>query len=212
MATMNQNRFKRIALYASAGMFSVFLVIGLLLGAELRRTEAETGAVLSAFFSQQVLRDMYQWGAGNAVEIAVQRNPDCRMCPGPGSGIEEQSWFAQSLKSRRSFLSGAWFAQSSRTTRASFFLNSIFSTDISTDLRLPAGARAFFLSPSDLRTKRNDLGFFVVSRVGLSLNKNEALFYVDHFCPGLCGGGGYVLMRKVNGEWQVVYRQATWVS
>jgi hypothetical protein len=209
---MNKDRFKRVALYASAGIVLVFALIGLFLGAEQRRTQAETGAVLSAFFSQRVLHDLDQWGAGSAIEIAVQRNPDCRMCLGPGSGVEEQSWFAQSLKSRRSLLSGAWFEQSSRTTRASFFLNSIFSTDISTNLRLPTGTRAVFLNPSDLRMHRNDLGFFVVSHVGLNRNKTEALFYVNHFCPGLCGGGSYVLMRKVNGEWHVADSQATWVS
>lgn len=60
--------------------------------------------------------------------------------------------------------------------------------------------------------KRSDWGIFVVSHVGLSLNKSEALFYVDPFCPGLCGGGGYVLMRKVDGVWHVADRRVTWVS
>ena len=209
---MSRNRFKSIALYASIGIGLLFVFVGLFFAVEQRRTQAETGAVLSAFFSQQVLHDMDQWGAGRAIEIAVQRSPDCRMCLGPGSGIEEQSWFAQSLKSRRSLLSGTWFTQSSGTTRASFFLNSIFSTDISADLLLPTGARAVFLNPSDLRTYRNDFGFFVISHIGLNRNKTEALFYVNHFCPGLCGGGSYILMHKVNGVWRVVDYHSTWVS
>ena len=119
-----------------------------------------------------------------------------------------------------SLLSDAWFAQSSRITRASFFLNSVFSTDISTDLRLPSGARAVFINRSDLGAKVGDFearfpdnfGFFVVSHVGLNLNKTEALLYLDHFCGGLCGGGDYVLMRKVNSAWHVVERHMTWVS
>lgn len=56
------------------------------------------------------------------------------------------------------------------------------------------------------------MGIFVVSHVGLNLKKTEALLYVDHLCPGLCGGGAYVLMRKANGVWLVVGQRATWVS
>lgn len=117
-------------------------------------------------------------------------------------------------------MSGAWFAQSSRLTRTSFFLNSVFARDINTDLRLPSGARAVFVSPSDLIGTNardfearfpNNLGIFVVSHVGLNLKKTEALLYVDHLCPGLCGGG-YFLMRKANGAWHVVDRRITWVS
>jgi len=219
--SMNQNRFKRTALYATAGIVLLLALIGLLFAVEQRRAQAETGAVLSALFSQGVLHDMEKWGAaGRTIEIVIQRIPDCRMCSGDGTGFYSQSWFGQSLRSRGRSLSVAWFAQSSRITRASFFLNSVFSTDISTDLRLPTGARAVFVNPGDLGTKTSDfearfpnnLGYFVVSHVGLNLNKTEALLYVDHFCGGLCGGGDYFLMRKVNGAWQIVDRHGTWVS
>jgi len=214
---MSRNRFKNIVLYATAGIGLLLVLVGLLFVIEQRRTQAETGAVLSALFSQEVLHDMDKWGAGRTVEIVIQRNPDCRVCPG---GADRQSWFAPSLRSRGNSLSDAWFAQSSRITRASFFLNSVFSTDLNTDLRLPSGARAVFINPSDLGAKTgdfearfpNNLGYFVVSHVGLNLNKTEALLYVDHFCGGLCGGGNYVLMRKVSGAWHVVDRRGTWVS
>ena len=220
-SSMSQNRFKRIVLYATAGIGLLLALAGLLFAVEQRRTQAETGAVLSALFSQGVLHDMDKWGAaGRTVEIVIQRNPDCRLCEGGGSESDRQFWFGRSLKSRVSLLSDAWFAQSSRITRASFFLNSVVSTDISTDLRLPSGARAVFVNRSDLGTKTSDfearfpnnLGYFVVSHVGLNLNKTEALLYIDHFCGGLCGGGDYVLMRKVNGVWHVVERHMTWVS
>ena len=218
---MSQNRFRRIALYATAGIGLLVALVGLLFAVEQRRTQAETGEVLSAFFSQVVLHDVDQWGAGRTFEILVQRDPNCRVCPGPGSGIDKVSWFAQSWKSRVNLVSDAWFAQSSRITRASFFLNSVFSTDISTDLRLPGRARAVFVNPSDMlgtearafETKfPNNLGYFVVSHVGLNLKRSEALLYFDHFCPGLCGGGNYVLMRKANGVWHVIDRRVTWVS
>jgi len=218
---MSQNRFKRIVLYATAGIGLLLALAGLLFAVEQRRTQAETGAVLSALFSQEVLYDMDKWGAaGRTVEIVIQRNPDCRLCEGGGSEFDRQFWFGRSLQSRVSLLSDAWFAQSSRITRTSFFLNNVFSTDISTDLRLPSGARAVFVNRSDLGTKTSDfearfpnnLGYFVVSHVGLNLNGTEALLYIDHFCGGLCGGGDYVLMRKVNGVWHVVERHMTWVS
>ncbi len=218
---MSRNRFNSIALHATVGIGLLLVFVGLLFAVEQRRTQAETGPVLSALFSQEVLRDIDKWGAaGRTIEIVIQRNPDCRVCPGSGSGIDGASWFAQSLPSRESLLSDAWFAQSSRITRASFFLNSVFSTDVSTDLRLPSAARAVFVNPRDIGTKTselearfpNNLGYFVVSRIGLNLNKTEALLYVDHFCGGLCGGGEYVLMRKLNGVWRVVDDHGTWVS
>jgi hypothetical protein len=217
---MSQNRLKKIALCATAGIGLLLVFVGLLIAVEQRRTQAETGAVLSALFSQGVLRDMDTWSGGRTVEVVILRNPDCLICSVDGNGPDSQSWFAPSLRSRESALSDAWFAQSSRITRASFFLNSVFSTDVSTELHLPSGARAAFVNHSDLGTHAgefetrfpNNLGFFVVSRVGLNLNKTEALLYFERFCGGLCGGGKYVLLRKVDGVWHVVDHRSTWVS
>ncbi len=213
---MNQDRFKRVAFYGTAGTALLLALVALFLVVEQRRTQAETGPVLSAFFSQEVLHDMDKWDPGRTITIVVMHNPYSN----PQFGRDGPSLFAQSLKSRRRLISEAWFAQSSKTTRASFFLNSVFSTNLTTDLRLPSGARAVFVNPSDLGSKVGDFearfpdnfGYFVVSHVGLNLNKTEALFYVDHFCGGLCGGGGYVLLRKVNGVWDVVDSHVTWVS
>jgi len=217
---MNRDRFKSVAFYGTAGTALLLALVALFFIVEQRRTQAETGAVLSAFFSQETLNDMQNVDAERPITIVVMRNPDCRMCLVDGSGADTQSWFAPSLRSRGSSLSDVWFAQSSRITRASFFLNSVFSTDVSTDLHLPSGARAAFVNASELGTKTSDfeanfpnnLGYFVVSRVGLNLNKTEALLYIDHFCGGLCGGGEYVLMRKLNGVWRVVDHHGTWVT
>jgi len=142
------------------------------------------------------------------------------MCSVEGGEFDKEFWFGRSLKSRASLLSEAWFAQLSRTTRASFLVNSVFSTDVSADLILPKRARAVFISPSDLGTKPgdfearfpNNFGYFVVSHIGLNLNKTEAVLDVDHFCGGLCGGGGYVLLRQVGVEWHVIDQQYMWMS
>lgn len=221
LLTMSQNRFRRIALHATAGVGLLLALVGLLFTVEQRRTQAEAGAVLSALFSQVVLHDMNQWGAGRTIEILILRNPDCRICSVDGNGLDRLSWFGQSLKLRWSSASDAWFAQSSRITRTSFFLNSVFSTDISADMRLPSGTRVVFVNPSDLTGTNprdfearfpNNFGYFVVSHVGLNLKKTEALLYIDHFCGGLCGSGDYFLMRKANGVWHVIDRRNTWVS
>jgi hypothetical protein len=217
---MSRNRFKNIVLCATVGIGLLLALVALLFVVEQRRTQAEEGAVLSAFFSQVVLHDMNKWDAGRTITIVVMRNPGCRICTAPPIPLESESWFAQSLKSRGGSVLEAWFAQSSKMTRASFFLNSIFSRNLNPDLRLPIGARAVFVDASDLVWPKagefearfpDNFGHFVVSHVGLNLHKTEALLYVDHFC-GLCGGGGYVLMRKASGVWHIVDQYGTWVS
>lgn len=215
---MKKYRLKNLALRATAGIGLLSVFLGLLFVGEQRRTNAETGAVLSAVISEGVLHDMGKWRAGRTVEIVIQRNPDCRSCP--VGGASTSTWLAMSLKSRWLALSDAWFAQSSRMTRTSFLVNSLFSTDITTDLSLPEGARAYFVNPSDLGLTPgnleakypNNLGYFVVSHIGLNLKKTEALLYIDHFCGGLCGGGEYILVRKVDGVWRVADERGTWVS
>jgi hypothetical protein len=165
---MSQNRLKKIALCATAGIVLLLALVGLFFAVEQRRTQAETGAVLSALFCQGVLRDVDQWGAGRTIEILIQRNPDCRICPG---WFDEQSWFARSLKSRASLASDAWFAQSSRLTRTSFFLNSVFSTDVNTAVRLPSGVRAVFVNPNELGTEASDFAARFPNNLGYLLSR-----------------------------------------
>jgi hypothetical protein len=55
------------------------------------------------------------------------------------------------------------------------------------------------------------VGYFVLSTVGFTADQNQALLQIDHFC-GLCGHGGYVLLRKVNGGWVIEAEAGTWVS
>jgi hypothetical protein len=106
---MSRNRFKSIALYATVGIGLLLLFVGLFFAVEQRRTQAETGAVLSALFSQGVLHDMDKWDAGRTITIMVMRNPDCSICAEPAIGLESQSWFAQSLKSQGSSVLRASF-------------------------------------------------------------------------------------------------------
>jgi hypothetical protein len=216
---MSRNRFKSILLYVTAGIALLVVFVGLLFALEQRRTQTETGAVLSAFFSQGLLHDAGNRRNGRTVEIVILRDSHCFVCSVDGNGLDAKSWFAPSLRSRGRWLSNVWFAQSSRMTRANFFLNSVSWMGISTDLQLPNGARATFITANDLR-KTSDFetgfpdsfGYFVLSHVGLNLSRTEALLYVEHFCGGFCAGGEYVLMRKVDGAWHVVDHLRAWLS
>ena len=175
---------------------------------EQRRTQGEMGAILSAFFSDQVLRDVQDRGAGREIQIVLLREA-------------QNPWESDRLRRGLLFDRRSSFSQSSRTTRASFFLSNAFPTNIQAELHLPSGVQSFFISrrelegtkPIDFQTRfPNNSQYFVVSHAGLNLSKTEAILYVAHFCPGLCGGGAYFLMRKVNGVWSVVDRHVTCIS
>jgi hypothetical protein len=44
---------------------------------------------------------------------------------------------------------------------------------------------------------------FEVSTVGFNGDRTRALVYVGHHCGSLCGGGGYHLLVKKGGKWQI---------
>ena len=142
------SRFKSVALYTTAAICVLLALTALFFVIEGRRTQLETGAVLSAFFSQVVLNDVDKSVPEHRITIVVMRNPECALCSIEGGEFNRQFWFGRSWKSRASLLSEAWFAQASRATRVSFLVNSVFSTDVSADLTLPKRARAVFISPT----------------------------------------------------------------
>jgi len=58
-------------------------------------------------------------------------------------------------------------------------------------------------------------GYVYMSAVGYNADKTLALVYVGHSCGGLCGGGGYYFMKKVDNKWTEVNwpgTTCTWVS
>jgi len=105
-------------------------------------------------------------------------------------------------------------------TRTSFVVSNAVASDIRAELHLPRGVDLVVVSRRELEQSQssdfqqrfpNNLGYIAVSQPGFNFNKTEAILYVDHFC-GLCGGGGYILMRKVSGVWHVLDQHSTWVS
>ncbi|PYU85739.1 MAG: hypothetical protein DMG50_00195 [Acidobacteria bacterium] len=81
-----------------------------------RRTQAELGAVLSAFFSDAVLRDIHESGSGRGIQVIVLRE-------GPRSAFWRARWL-NLLLDRQTL-----FAQASPVTRSSFFLSNAVTTD-----------------------------------------------------------------------------------
>lgn len=101
-------------------------------------------------------------------------------------------------------------------TQLDFHLHYLLEVPISQDgfpsyvTTIPRGGyEAFVAHVQD--TDKFVSGYYVFSNVGFNLAGDQALFYVDHIC-GLCGGGRYVLMQKVDGTWKVVEEDWTWIS
>jgi len=203
---MRRSRFIKITFRAAtafvvvvAGIFALFIV-------EQRRTQTEIGAVLSAYLSDEVLNNAHDWGSGRGILIVLLREAQRPASWGRRWGL----LFDQHLR----------FPHSSLTTRTSFVLSNVLATDIHAELRLPGGLDSVVVSRHDLEQSQsvdfqkrfpNNLGYIATSQPGFNFRKTEAILYIDHFC-GLCGGGGYILMRKVNGVWRVVDQHGTWVS
>jgi hypothetical protein len=55
-------------------------------------------------------------------------------------------------------------------------------------------------------------GLLTFSRVGFSTDGAQALFYVSSNCGGLCGGGYYVVMERLNGRWVIEKEINVWVA
>jgi hypothetical protein len=197
---IDRGRYKKVLVRAS--MAIAVLLVGLVAFfiLELRRTQSEVGTVVSAFLSDEVLHDAQDLGSGHNIQIIVLRESQQ-----PGT------WRAR------------WgvFPQASIIIRSSFVLSNAVRTDIRAELRLPKGADSVIVSRSELEHGQigefqqrfpNNVGYFAISLPGFNFNKTEAILYVDHHCGGLCGGGGYILMRKVNGIWHVVDEHFTRMS
>ncbi len=210
---MGRNRYRRIAVRAAAGVGLLLALIALLFFGELWRTRAEMDAVLSDLF-EVVLHNVPDSDSGRSCQIIIMREAQP---PGMGPGEESRARW------RLLFHEKLRFPQASLVTRSSFLLTNAVPTDIRAKLHLPKGAESAVLSNSELdHMTRSDFlqrfpddhcwDRFSISQPGFNFSKTEAILYVNHFCGGLCGGGSYILMRKVNGVWHIVDQHGTWVS
>jgi len=203
---MQTSRFIKIVVRVATVvivLLASFIVVFML---EQRRTQAELGAVLSAYLSDEVLHNAHDWGSGRGIQIILQREAQ-------QPGTWRRRWGLLFDRRMR-------FPQTSFVTRTSFVVNNAVSSDIRAELHLPKGVGSVVVSRSELEGFQlsdfqqrfpNNLGYIAVSQPGFNFSKTEAILYIDHFC-GLCGGGGYILMQKVNGVWRVVDQHSTWMS
>ena len=83
--------------------------------------------------------------------------------------------------------------------------------------RIPASATfskpTHILSPVELERRRREDGAVkrvVLSKVGYS--GDLALVYVTHYCPGLCGSGSYIVLKRDAQVWRAVDGCLTWIS
>ncbi|MCU1311884.1 MAG: hypothetical protein JWO20_3009 [Candidatus Angelobacter sp.] len=207
---MQRSWYRKLAVRVSIAVAGLLISIAMLFTLELRRTQAQLGEVLSDLFSEGVLREPPDVGSG--LQIVIQGKAET---PGmaPGATMRPSPWLDEKLR----------FPQASPVSRISFLLANAFPTEIRANIRLPRGAEAFFLSSGEFNRmtphgfqqrfpKPYGQGYFAVSQAGFNFSKTEAILYANHFCAGLCGGGGYILARKVNGVWRVVDQHESWVS
>jgi hypothetical protein len=58
----------------------------------------------------------------------------------------------------------------------------------------------------------NSSGIIAFSNVGFNQQQDQALVYVARSCGGLCGSGDFVLLKKINGKWEIANEEGIWVS
>jgi hypothetical protein len=203
---MQLSRYIKIFLRSAIVLVILLVGIAVVFILERQRTQAELGTILSAYLSDEVRRNSHDWGPGRGIRIILQREAQQ-----PGTW----RWRWSLLFDRR-----LQFPQGSFVTRTSFVVSNAVASNIRPELRLPSGVEFVIVSRSELERSTssdfqnrfpNNFGYVAVSQPGFNLSKTEAILYIDYFC-GLCGGGGYILMRKVHGVWCVVDQHSTWIS
>ena len=62
-------------------------------------------------------------------------------------------------------------------------------------------------------TTHDGAGYAVqFSRIGFGRDQNTALVYTELNCPGLCGAGELILLRRTSGVWRVLKQHPLWAS
>jgi hypothetical protein len=171
--------------------------------AERERNKEEEYAVYSAYLSEGPLNDAHDWSVGGPVQVVVRDTTRA------GGNLRLRAFYL--LDGR------VHFNQLRTSTRVSYLVRNLFQTRILPKFVLPGRATVALTSQSDYFSSEfqkrfpNNMGLIALSGVGFNPNRTQAVFYVDHFC-GLCGGGRYVLMEKIEGSWRVRDEHYTWIS
>jgi hypothetical protein len=172
--------------------------------ADRKRNVDEEYAVYSTYLSEELLNNAHDWSVGGPVQIVVR----------------DTTTAGESLRFRALYVLDRRVGHLDRlhtSTRIDYLVRNLFQTRILPKFALPSRATATLTAPSDFGSPEfqtkfpHNLGFIALSGVGFNPSQTQAVFYIDHFC-GLCGGGRYVLMEKVDGVWRVRDEYYTWIS
>jgi hypothetical protein len=159
-----------------------------------RQQTDEAYAVYSAYLESQILHNPHDYSRGNGVIVIQQMT----------TVLGSQSDIAHSIGGNLKGVDASTLADFMQVVGQSYTLKQKF--------RLPTTYR--LESESDIKSGKvkSDYGYIALSRVGFNVRGTQALFHFDHFCP-LCGGTGYVLMKKnIFGTWKVQQEHFTIVS
>jgi hypothetical protein len=171
--------------------------------AERERNADEEYTVYSAYLSEGLLNDAHDWSVGGPVQVVVRDTTTA------GGNLRLRGLYV--LDGR------AHFDKLHTSTRVSYLVRNLFQTRILPKFVLPSRATVALTSQPDYGSPEfqkkfpHNLGLIALSGVGFNPTRTQAVFYIDHFC-GLCGGGRYVLMEKINGAWLVRDEYYTWIS
>jgi hypothetical protein len=154
----------------------------------------EAYAVYSTYLRSQILHNAHDYGRGGGVVVIRQMTTT----PSAQEGI------AHVIEENLEGLDASTLADFMQVAGHSVALEKKFSLPIMYGLA----------SESDIASGKvkSDYGYIALSRVGFNARGTQALFHLDHFCP-LCGGSGYVLMKKnIFGSWRVQREYFTMMS
>jgi hypothetical protein len=191
-------RIRRTVLF----LLTIVAVLAVVVWIEQTRSAEAEYDVYSAYLSEGLLNDAHDWSVGAPVQVVENATK---------IGGNLRIWALNVLDNR------VYFDQLHISTRASFIVRNLLHERILPKFALPSRATVVLASQSDIQSPefakkfRNNFGFVTLSGVGFNPSRTQAMFYIDHFC-GMCGGGRYVLMEKVNGTWHVRGEYYTWIS
>lgn len=168
---------------------------------ELSRTQfqQEEYAVYSAYLTQEMLQNSYDFGDGKGLLIILDH----------------------SLK--EGFLLKPEMPGVSARMRRGFWLRNLRSVGFSRKFALPVEyklvttytANAMTGEPIELSEEEQHRalgGYTTFSRISFDSTGRLALFYAQHLACGLCSGASMVLMQKQSGQWKIIDEYSPWVS
>ena len=199
----SSNRVRRVFQRTIAGLIAVAFALAAFGWVERERNKGAEYEVYSAYLSDGLLSDAHDWSTGGPVQVVIADKTI--------SGGNLRFPFTFLLDRRVNFV------ELQTSTRTSYLARNLFRTRIESKFTLPNRATARITSDAEYGSPAfqekfpRNMGLVVFSGVGFNRSKTQAVFYINHFC-GLCGGGRYVLMEKVNGVWRLKDEHYIWIS